>query len=369
MWLQMVMSRCFLYSTVVLFLASCRGQEQNLLDFNPPVFPKTEQKVVSPLFNNFLFKPNGTIEDMGDFMVIKHFYENYYLHLFEKETGAYIKSFGSYGRGPGELLTPPILRSNEDKSKLYAFQCGNGMRDYWTYRIEDIVHERLTLPVREEKITFQPMEGERNPGSAINFLAWQDKRLFERRRLHRFEVYDTIGNVLCLYDKYPTVRLNKVSDTTAFHDSYLSAAIALKPDMSRFVIASNIGCILEIFTVDTSGKIEKETEKRFYPPVFTVNKNLMPDYYISGQTILGIDVLSVTDDFIYAKYFGKKYISGEPESYQTNTIAVFDWYGNPIRCYILDWAIECIFVDAKRNRCYLEGINAEDEILLGYFDL
>ena len=365
----MVKKRYLYCCCVILFLSACKEREQNSLSFKPPVFSETIQVTVTPLPNNFLLDRTSQMEDVGGFLVIISFQENNYLHVFEKETGTYIKSFGSYGRGPGELLTTPQIRVNEDKSKLYAFQRSSALNEYWSYNVEDILHYNQVLPVQKDQITLHFDEEARSAGGVLDFLAWRDKRLFIRNRLHRFEIQDTLGHILCLYDKYPAVSLKQASDSVAFHDSYLYSTLALKPDMSRFVIASGIGCIMEIFTIDSSGIIEKESEKRFHPPVFTVNKNLIPNYYVSGQTILGINSLFVTDELIYAMYHGKLYNPDKPEGYLINTIAIFDWTGNPIRRYILNWEIETFVVDTQRNRCYLVGIDADEEILLGYFDL
>jgi len=337
--------------------------------FNSPVFPESREVKVTPLVNDFLFDGSRHFEmaDIGDYFVIVNFLENKYFHILEKETGAYVKSFGSYGRGPGELSSYPKIGLNEDKSVFYVFQYAGAMNYFWSYKADDILFDKNVLPVWEDQIKLFLDEGEKYPGAASDFVAWQDRRVFVRNRLHRFEVQDTLGNTLYLYDKYPVVPLNQASDSVYFHDSYIHAAFALKPDMSRLVMASNYGCILEIFTVDVSGTIEKEIEKRFHPPLIEDNKNGRPKYYTDGQ-VLGISTLSVTDDHIYAKYNGKRYYAEGPVLYP-HTIAVFDWSGNPIRRYVLDWSIENFIIDNQYSRCYLVGIDPNDETLLGYFDL
>jgi len=349
-----------------MLLTACRGQGHD--SFTPPVFPETKQVTVTPLLNDFLFDLPNQIEDMGDYLVIMGYRENRFLHIFKKISGAYVKSFATLGRGPGEMVGGPSIRMSEDKSKLFAYQRSSNV--YWTYNVENIVNDNQVQPVKAEKVTIFLDEGERHPGTITDYLAWKDKRLFMRNRLHRFEVQDTLGNTLYLYDKYPEVPFEQASDSSHFHNSYLHAVLALKPDMSRFVVASYIGCIMEIFTVDSSGKIEKEIEKRFHPPFFTAIPPSFTNFFVSGKTIKGIQDLSVTDEFIYAKYDGSIYYKDQPERSRRNVIAVFDWSGKPIRRYILDWKkFYNFFVDDQQNRCYLIGEDADDEILLGYFDL
>ena len=354
-------SLCF----AILLLASCVGQEQDPLSFSPPIFPETIQVNVTPFCDEFLFNGPFLMEDLGDYFVVGTFHEDKYLHIFDKERLTYVKSFGSYGRGPGEFLGPPRIRLNEDKSVMHLFQYYGGMNDYWDYNVKNVLYDSRVLPFWEEQIVFFRDKGAKYPGYPSDFIAWKDKRLFMGSRMHRLEVQDTLGNTLCLYDKYPVIPLKQASDSTSFSAVYRHSALALKPDLSRFVIASRVGCILEFFTIEASGKIEKEREKRFYPPIFFITKTGLFEE-ISGETILGISYLSVTDELIYAQYNGN--VSLDRGNFP-RSIAVFDWSGNPIRRYNLEWKIYRFIVDAQRNRCYLAGIDQNDEIRLGYFDL
>ena len=137
--------------------------------------------------------------------------------------------------------------------------------------------------------------------------------------------------------------------------------------MRKFVTTSLLGCILEIFNIDASGQIAKGVEKRFLPPIYKDKKSSIG--FIDRKTILGISAFSATDDFIYALYDGRAYVEDEDAWTFPNQIGVFDWEGNPVCIYVLDWGVRSFVIDEQRNLCYLVGINAEKEILLGSFDL
>ena len=79
--------------------------------------------------------------------------------------------------------------------------------------------------------------------------------------------------------------------------------------------------------------------------------------------------LFCTNDYIYAKYEGMLYVDGNIDVSKHRQLALFDWQGNPVRLYVLDWQVETFVVDSLRNRCYLVGIDENEEILLGFFDL
>jgi len=155
-------------------------------------------------------------------------------------------------------------------------------------------------------------------------------------------------------------------DSSGFKLCYsLYTFAALKPDMRKFVTSSYMGCILEIFNIDEKGQIENEIEKHFLPAYYSDNKYAIG--FIDRKTIFGISGFSVTDDYIYANYNGSTYVKGE--RIVSKQLAVFDWEGNPVCLYVLDWDVREFVIDTQRNRCYLVGTDAEDEILLGYFDL
>ena len=356
------MLRRFFLFYLILFLCAC-VQKQDTLVFKLPVFPETKQITVTPFPDDFLIGGSFLMENMGDYIVIGSYLDNSYLHIFEKGKLTYLKSFASLGQGPGEFNSPPMIRLNESKSVLYAMNRYGGITEYFIYDVESILQDNRGFP-REVFFELFCDEGEQYPGTVADFLAWKDKLLFVRSRMYRFEVQDTLGNTLSLYNTYPAIRS---TDTLAFQRTYQRSSIALKPDMSKFVLASGIGCIMEIFTVDASGKIEKEIEKRFIPPIFKVTRSGLIEH-ISGKTISGISRLSVTDEFIYAGYNGEIWIP-EVSGGFPKTIAVFDWSGNPIRQYILDWTFYDFIIDAQRNRCYLVGKDANYEVLLGYFEL
>ena len=354
--LYSVMRRHFACCCVILLLAACvgggGGGERNPLAFSPPVFPVVKQVTVTPFPGDFLLGNAFAMEDMGDYFIVGTYIDKQFLHVFKKESLTFVKSFGSYGQGPGELNSSPKIRFSEDYSELFLYQCANGRYEYWTYDIENVLHDDRVTPRWQENVVLFRDEGAQYPGYGSNFLAWKDRRLFAGSRMHRFEVQDTLGNTLHLYDGYPEVR---PADTEAFKRNYLHSSLALKPDMTKFAVASGIGCVMEIFTVDASGKIGKDAEKRFHPP------------YVNGEQFRGFGDISVTDELIYVSYSGRVY-SEDGGSFPV-TIGVFDWSGETICSYVLNWKIYRFFVDTQRNRCYLTGIDESDEVLLGYFDL
>ena len=361
-------NRFLFYCLVVVLLTACRGREYDSLAFEPPVFPEARQVVVTYLPGNYIFD-DVLMQMFGvdDFILLNAYSEGRYLHLFDKETGTHLRSFAHYGRGPGEFLAPPKCHIDENDNTLYTYEGFNGQSRYRSYRVKEMLQGNLPLPYKEESIQFSKREGERFPGGARLLFAWQDKRFFSRNRNYRFEVQDTMGNTLCLYDHFPKQAMPPDIDSSGLRRCYsIYSDAALKPDMGKFVFTSSLGCIMEIFTINESGQIVREAEKHFLPAIYQDNKSSIG--FIDKKTIFGIGGFYVTDDYIYAQYDGGVYNERERRVYDKH-LAVFDWDGNPVCLYVLDWGIRTFFIDEEQNRCYLVGIDANDEILMGYFDL
>ena len=84
--------------------------------------------------------------DLGDYIAVQ---PGITIRIFEKEMSAYVKSFGVHGRGPGEFLTLPRIRVNEDRTMLYIFEFMNGQNNFRSYRVSDNLHMEVPRPVIE----------------------------------------------------------------------------------------------------------------------------------------------------------------------------------------------------------------------------
>lgn len=356
------------YLYLFFLFTACTVQQKEPFSFEPPVFPKTRQVQVVHLFSNFLFGDPTKMVDLRSHLMVRDFMEERYFHIFEKETGVFIKSFANYGRGPGEFLTYPGMEVSNYLGMLYTYEGANGQNRFRSYKVAEILQKEQLYPIVETAPSFTIKEGDQYTGAVLNFLAWKDKRLFIRNRNYRFEVQDTLGDVRCLYDQYPSSAMPPDVDSSALRWAYSrDAVLALKPDLSKFVTTSKIGCILEVFDIDESGQIEKAAEKRFFPPIYRdVKYNIS---YIERETIIGISALFATDDYIYAKYEARRYIEGDMDRSLHKRIALFDWEGSPVCLYVLDWEILCFTIDSQVNLCYIVGVDANEEIQLGYFAL
>jgi len=169
---------------MIVLLAACRGRERDSLSFEPPVFPETKTVSVTGLPSNYLFGNNvWQMFMVHDFILLQAYSAKGYLHIFEKETGAYIKSLAPYGRGPGEFLIPPECCMSEDGAMFYVYEGKNGLNRYRSYKVEDMLQKSQPLPYKEEAIQVPKRAGEIYLGGISFFAAWQDKRFLSGTKI------------------------------------------------------------------------------------------------------------------------------------------------------------------------------------------
>ena len=352
----------------LLLCAACAQQQVSL--YAPPIFLETEQVQVHLYNSDTQLSSVNYMADFGDYLIVAAYREDGLLHLVDKNTGARFKSFGKQGYGSGMFYSVPIVNTNAAKSVLQTFEYAYGYSTHRTYKASQLLdsEDQMNLPDLEHMITFYTEDGEmldEPKGATVDFLLLGDKRLFSRiKSRYRFIIQDSIGSMLSDYSYFPSV---EGVDSLHHTRSYLQACSAAKPDGSMFAIASTIGCILEIFSVNADNHIVKTQEKRYYPPVFTLDKNLTL-LRVEGVTSVGITWLAATNKYLYAKYSGTTYTRNALKG-RTHTLAVFDWEGRPVKQYLLDISINKFLIDQERMRCYLTGYDRNDKAVMGYFDL
>ena len=113
----------FLFSIFLFFLQCKKSAESVDEGYAAPVFPETKEITVECLNDSFIFDI-GSIDQLDTLLICsgKTDINDYVFHLFSKNSGAYIKSFGTIGQGPGEILWPVMGYSTDRKEdKVYCY--------------------------------------------------------------------------------------------------------------------------------------------------------------------------------------------------------------------------------------------------------
>lgn len=171
----------------------------------------------------------------------------------------------------------------------------------------------------------------------------------------RFAVVD--HGVRSIYTDYPSVLPENKKEDIAAVLAY-NSSLAVAPDKSRWVQASYIGGILEIFGYDGHG-IKSVGVNPIYEPVY---KGKGQDVSWNEETVIGFDDVVATDKHIYTLLNGakgKQLKSIPPVNPFTNQITVFDWNGDVKEVIHTNCMMMAIDIDEKENVCYAISFNMD----------
>lgn len=177
----------------------------------------------------------------------------------------------------------------------------------------------------------------------------------------RFLIYDNANHFVKETGNYPTIDIpcGELAEICQYGEE-----IHVKPDKSKFVVASYIGGILEIFDLQhLPDSIPRVMEKIYYRPIYEKDKSGMIN--TSEKTIYGFETIYVTDNAIYALLFDYH----NPELIFPNKIIVYDWNGKWITGYALDCMLHSLCVDEKNNLIYGMAFSENESFHLVYFKL
>lgn len=328
---------------IIITLISCNSKE--VPNYENLHFDNVVERKLTIIKNNFIFNSPVYMKIVDSLLIIKSETSNNNMrfHVFNKETGAYKSSFGAVGRAKGELLEPFSLISCYNKN-IYA--TGVGQNKIVKYNIPNL-SENPNDYIIENKLPFIINS------VSVTYIK-DDNYLFAYNINNRFSILSNGKDTISTYSIYPVTSKSDLNIESARTNYFtLNSFISLKPDNSKFVNITRNGFILEIFNLKKT-KIVQEQIKYYYMPKYNVDNGDVED------CVKGAGGITCTDDFIYV-------IFRDTNNSLTNKIAVFDWQGNAIKQYILNYPIVNIAIDeTDNNKMYVITYIDEDFFVAHY---
>lgn len=171
----------------------------------------------------------------------------------------------------------------------------------------------------------------------------------------RFTVADEESR--SVYTEYPQI-LPESNDEEIAPVLLYASREAVSPDGSRWVQATYIGAVLEIFEYKDND-IRSVRINPIYRPVYEGHGM---EVSWGDETTIGFDDVVVTDKYIYTLLngtFGKNLKSNPPVRPFTNEITIFDWNGNIRQIISTDCMMMAIDIDEKEDVCYAMAFNMD----------
>ncbi len=349
---QLLLNRICVLMTCFIVCISCSRSTD---EYNAPIFKETIEVALEVLNDDISFT-YGTIDCVDTLLIIsnKTTLNKNTFHIFSANSGKYIKSFGSVGRGPGEtLFTAPNFSTDYNNSRMYVYD--TPLHKLIEYDISKVlngdVHYASDIKMEEDNghiltSRFYSLDD--------RLFLWVDQRF----------VIGSTSNIISCYGSYP--RLDEPEEYKKLERSYFDrlSYTRVSPNKSKFAHATYSGCILETFSC-INNTITPIAINRLYRPIYEnkyKNENY-PHVFQSNKAICGIKNLACTDEYIYATY------SDIPKECSYKSIAVFDWNCQPVKLLSFEDKIQYMYVLSGDKAGFALAEREDGIVYLARFEL
>ena len=283
-----------------------------------------------------------------------------FVHIWDKNTGEIIQSTAQEGRGPGELLFPPVVSRVGNECYLY-----DRRQDVTQiYDLDKVLQgENGYVGTLLELVNPFTVGVYHGPGdrtlifSNETFLQRDSSvivsRLILDQGVDRYE-----------YNEYPVPDRER---TWAMYTT--TPCLTFSPDFTKMVIAPAYGGILERF--DLSDGISLLGVDKFVEPDFDVRGG-MPDFSAERPLPICFTGLDSTNDRIFvamdekdAWWIGR---DNSRENHMT-VVGVFDWEGHPLMRIKNSRHIESLAYDEEEGVLYAVLSDADGVLHIGWMKL
>lgn len=273
-------------------------------------------------------------------LIVYDFHSGDCYTLFDKDSGRYIARFGTVGQGPTEIPSPCLGNLSEKRFSVFSDQA----RIVMQYNIDSVRFHS----VRSSALCltrYNIPDAQLSRLIAINDSIFIGAGLYRSR--YQYVLFDKYDRIL----DYGIDVYNSSDESFNIYTKYLSnqGILVMHPDKNLFAYSLNFSSNMDFFKVE-NGSIQLINSLRLGNPIYnSVVENSMFSADLTEETIIGYIDVSATSNYVYALYSDKKaYESGR----KSNIILVFDWKGNPVKKYILDFETYYIAVDEEYNRIF-----------------
>lgn len=328
---------------ITLLLYGCKSN--TVIVYEMPDFKETFELKAEVINDSYLFQyaQNALIYDSLLFFTDKS--QENTVHIFNRNTGDFIKSFAAKGKGPGEIITLSSISIDKNSESIKVND--QVSKTIMSYDIKELINNQ-EIYCHSFSISDEAVNG--------NFLRFIKDSLYLTTGF-----FDHI--LLTNGRKTITIYNNPVIDNTIFKDGkewskFMQNAVGRASlDGYRYVEGSLYGGIMNIYDI-YSDHIQQKVMKNFFKPIFDDEQR------VTSETIFGFCSFDVSDRYIYALIHAKTNPTTMP-----NTIWKFDWEGQPIAKYNCDYCIESFAVLEDEGMIYASVYTEDFRQVIAKFTL
>lgn len=338
-------------------LVACTAAKQNPV-LNDPPFTTPDTLIHTKIETEEVFGSAVCMFLIDSVLFIAdHFNRDTAVWGFHTGKNKITKAYARKGRGPGEISSSPSSNIQYDSPKGCFTLYDPNYKKIIEYHVRDTHFYECHLPFRDAILRNNFVQEVIKTDSFQIYMGTGGS--FSTGK--RFLIYDNANHFVKETGNYPTIDIpcGELAEICQYGEE-----IRVKPDKSKFVIASYIGGILEIFDLQhLPDSIPRVMEKIYYRPIY--EKDVSGTINTSEKNIYGFENIYVTDNAIYALLFDHH----NPELIFPNKIIVYDWNGKWITGYALDCMLHSLCIDERNNLIYGMAFSENESFHLVYFKL
>ena len=283
-------------------------------------------------------KNSALTEGLGKIFIKESNTDSCFVHVFDKNTLAYLGSFGRFGEGPEEITIPGRLQINTETGNAYFFD--HGQLKIMAFNVDSVLSYPDYHPWRKQKF-----DGRRFPDR----YRWISDTLGYGRLIN---IYEDNGRF------YHTQSLAKYNLNSGELTPLVDPERHPKAH-SLFEVSGGDNMLVEVFNTNDLINIfdlEGNVLHRIYGPDWSKNRE------DKRQETSYFTTVRIANPYIYASYSGKSSLT----NYYGDRIEVFDFNGNYIKTLDFGIMIRDFVIDSENDRLFL---SFDGDILFGSLDL
>lgn len=250
-------------------------------------------------------------------------------HVFRAQTGEHLGSFGPKGEGPGEF-----------RSATHVQRALDDPRDVWIFDRSLLRMTRLrfggdVLPAMQEIVNLHQGAGVYLQPVWLSDSTLVVSGIYPRHPEGRLLLTDRAGGAVRGIGEAPRHPGGASIPTTVLQHAY-EGPLTVRPDRSRFALATRQADRLEIFEADGT-PVARVVGSTGFLPVFETRERAEGVSMATGDDLrVGYVDISSTDRHIYALFSGKTRGEAGANTFFGREVHVFDWSGELVERLLLD---------------------------------
>lgn len=330
---------------LAVFFVSCSASKD--ISFEVPVFGKQYRVNTTVLNDSYVYGHAWNLLTCDSLLIVVDMGQEDIIHIFNRNTGVFLKSAGKKGNGPGELASPGSVALDKAKGILYVND--DERKVVFRYCLKNIVNDLASYLVEIKLDDEVP--------NVSRICCLRDSLFIAEGKKDRLLIFTPSGIKQTYNEFNATDKFKTPQEWSRFLQQCSKNSVS--PDGRKYATATSLGAILEIFSI-ADNRIKLTNTGYFIEPVFDLKgTSVIPNEH----TIGGFAFMSTTDKYIYATIFGTVNPVKMP-----HVIWKFDWNGNPVASYETNSEIECFAVDEATETVYA-SVYKDGEQVLAKIDL